>query len=54
MKKICIYSEDENFVGHIHNMIKILDLDLDCSRENTLANSEYIVINRDINLNMME
>ncbi|NFJ64445.1 hypothetical protein FC908_05705 [Clostridium botulinum] len=49
MKKISIYSEDENFVRHIHNMIRILDLDLHYSRENTLANSEYIVINRDIN-----
>ncbi|NFJ20285.1 hypothetical protein FC897_13195, partial [Clostridium botulinum] len=49
MKKIGIYSEDENFVRHIHNMIRILDLDLHYSRENTLANSEYIVINRDIN-----
>ncbi|MDS1004638.1 hypothetical protein P9J83_14195 [Clostridium sporogenes] len=48
MKKMCIYSEDRNFVKHIYNMIKILDLDLDCSEQNTIANSEYIVINRDI------
>ncbi|EJO5348707.1 hypothetical protein NRP93_002839 [Clostridium botulinum] len=49
MKKLCVYSEDENFVKHIHNMINILDLELDYSKENSLLNSEYIVINEDSN-----
>ena len=49
MKKVCVYSENKNFIEHIHNMIKILDLDLYCSQENSLENSEYIVIDKDVN-----
>lgn len=48
MKKICIYSKNKNFVEHVYNMIKILNLNLDLSSENSITNSQYIVIDRDI------